>query len=116
MGDVHESDPSPCGKIVSSDPGSINIDGQIDEGRTIGLLMRSYAQGGNPVLDKAFIAQIVELALSRDLCQLLLEGGQVERSTNVIAELMFDSAIGIGFRAGDLDGIHFLKGRAFARG
>src|SRR5579862_4540351 len=114
MRDVHESNPCTRGKIVGSNSGSIDVYRQIDKRRAVGFLVRRHAQSWNSVLHKSFIAQIVELPLSRYLCQLVLEGRQIERSTNILVELMFDSAIRVRIAAGDFDALHFLQRRTLA--
>ena len=66
MFDVHESDAGAGGKAEGRHAGAIDVDGQIHEGRTVGLLMCGHSQRGYAILGKAFVAQAVELAFYKD--------------------------------------------------
>ena len=76
--DVHESDPGAAGDIEGGHAGTIDIHGEIDEGRSVGFFVRDYAEAGNAVLHKTFIAHAVEAAFADNLGEAGVELVDVE--------------------------------------
>src|SRR5271168_2221154 len=79
MLDVHERDAGAGREAEGRHAGAVDVDRQIDEGRTVGFLLSHDAQSGNAVLHKAFVAKALELAVASDAGQARVELIQIER-------------------------------------
>ena len=79
MLDVDESDARASGEVEGCDSGAVDVNREIDEGRSITFFVRHYSQPRHAILNEAFVAEAFELAVAGDAGQARVELIQIER-------------------------------------
>ena len=75
---VHEGEANAGGEIEGGDPGTVHVDGEIDEGWAVGFFVSDDAEAGDSVLHEALVAEAVEAPFADEVSEAGVELVEIE--------------------------------------